>query len=185
MTASANRHPTYPIHSIILNRCSSRALSDELMSDQELLPLFEAARWAPSSLNAQPWRFLYAHKGTQEWSTLFSCLLPGNQKWCTRAAVLLVVLSQKEQGTLATFATGAAFENLCLEGTSRGYVVHGMGGFDREKLQKTNLVPEDYHIEIMTAIGKKGKIQDLPEDLQKRELPSTRLPLEDLFLKNG
>ena len=133
------RKPTYSIHPFILNRWSPRAMSGEELTDEELLPLFEAARWAPSSYNNQPWRFLYAKRNTKHWNTFFSLLGEFNQSWCKNAAVLIVVISHQnfehnnKPSRTHHFDTGAAWENLALEATHRGLVAHGMEGFEYEK----------------------------------------------------
>ena len=155
------RHPDYPIHSILLNRWSSRVMSGEEMTDEELMPLFEAARWAPSSYNAQPWRFIYAKRNSPHWDRLFNLLLPGNQQWSIHASVLILLVSHKvfehnqKPSITHSLDTGAAWENLALEGLNRGFVVHGMQGFDYEKARKDCAVPDEYQVEAMIAIGKK------------------------------
>ncbi len=177
------RHPDYPIHPLILNRWSPRAMTGEPIADGELFPLFEAARWAPSSYNAQPWRILYVKRDTQYWERLFSLLVDFNKEWCSKAAVLGLFFSRttfeksnKPSHTHA-FDTGAAWENLCLEGTSRGLVVHGMEGFDYEKARL--LIPKNFEIHAMFAIGRKGAKSGLSPDLQQRETPSTRRKISE------
>ncbi len=172
------RKPDYPIHPLILNRWSPRAMNGEPLSDAELMPLFEAARWAPSSYNGQPWRILYAKRETQYWDRLFNLLVDANKQWCVKAAALGLIFSRttfernNKPSHTHTFDTGAAWENLCLEGTSRGLVVHGMEGFDYEKARL--LIPSDHEVHAMCAIGKKAPKSSLPQDLQSREAPSPR-----------
>ncbi|MEM7174943.1 MAG: nitroreductase family protein [Chlamydiota bacterium] len=183
------RKSTYPIQSLILNRWSPRAMSGQPMSDEELMPLFEAARWAPSSFNSQPWRFIYAKRDTPNWGPLFDLLLEVNKQWCCNAAVLVLIISQKlfesngKPSVTHSFATGSAWENLCLEGAARHYVVHGMAGFDYEKARKVCQVPDDYQVEAMTAIGKKGNLAALPEEMRKKEQPSQRKPLREIIFE--
>ena len=98
------RKPTYPINSIFTNRWSPRAMSGEKISNEQLLSLFEAARWAPSSYNGQPWRFIYAHRETAHWDTLFNLLIPFNQGWAKNSAVLVVIISKKTFKTLISFS---------------------------------------------------------------------------------
>jgi len=110
----SERAPEYPIHPIILDRWSPRAMSGEAMTREELFPLFEAARWAPSSYNAQPWRFIYAHRETEHWNTLFNLMIEFNQSWAKNAAVLVVVISRStfeknnKPSPTHSFDTGAA-----------------------------------------------------------------------------
>lgn len=176
----ANRKADYPINPLILNRWSPRAMSGEKIKDEELMSLFEAARWAPSSSNNQPWRFLYAKRETPHWETFFSLLVDFNQNWCAKAAVLGLVLAQKifektkKPSVTHSFDTGAAWENLALEGSHRHLVVHGMEGFDYQKARKELKVPEEFDVLAMFAIGKRAPKETLPPDLQKREVPSIR-----------
>jgi len=90
------RSSIYKINPIILNRWSPRSMTDEKLSHEELMSLFEAARWAPSSANSQPWRFIYATRYTEEWNTLFNLLVDLNKIWAKNAAVLIVIVSKKE-----------------------------------------------------------------------------------------
>lgn len=180
------RKAEYPVEKIFLSRWSPRAMSGEPLSDKELMTLFEAARWAPSTYNEQEWQFLYARRDGQYWQTFFDLLVEANQVWCRSAAVLVVVLSHKvftrngQPNPVHTFDAGAAFENLALQGTAMGLVVHGMAGFDREKARQTLGVPDDYAVEAMIAIGRPGDPADLPADLRERELPSGRKPISEI-----
>ncbi|MBS3110241.1 nitroreductase family protein [Candidatus Woesearchaeota archaeon] len=184
-----NRKPGYEIHPIILNRWSSRALSGEEMTDDDLMPLFEAARWAPSSSNNQEWLFLYAKNNSGEWPIYFGLLSEGNQRWAKRAAVLVIVLSRKisDNGEKPirthSFDTGLASENLLLEGTRRGFIAHPIGGFDRDRAMSELNIPDVYNIECMIVIGKKGSKDMLEEKDRVREIPSQRKPLNDMIRK--
>lgn len=183
------RISTYPINPLILNRWSPRAMSGEPLTDEELFPLFEAARWAPSSFNAQPWRFLYAKKDSKYWKDFFNFLGEFNQKWCKHAAVLVVIIARttyehnNKPSVTHQYDTGAAWENLALEGSSRGLVVHGMEGFDYLKARQDLNIPEDYVVLAMAAIGKLGKREDLLPELQPREIPSDRKPLSEIMFE--
>ncbi|WP_316357296.1 nitroreductase family protein [Candidatus Neptunichlamydia sp. REUL1] len=182
------RQPDYPIEPLILNRWSPRAMSGEPLSDDELFPLFEAARWAPSSHNAQPWRFIYAKRETGAWRALFKLLVPFNQSWVANASVLVVIASHTvfessgKPSLTHSFDTGAAWGNLALEGAARNLVVHGMQGFDYKKAKCVCELHHDYAIEAMIAIGKPGKTEDLPQDIQGKETPSSRKPLKELII---
>jgi nitroreductase len=172
--ATKTRKPDYPIHPLFLKRWSPRAMSRELISEQELMTLFEAARWAPSTYNEQEWRFLYAWNGDPHWETFFGLLMQANQVWCAKAAVLVVVLSKKtftlngKPNPVHTFDSGASFENLALQGAEMGLVVHGMAGFDRDKTRNDLKVPDDFSVEAMIAIGKPGDPAALPPELRER-----------------
>jgi nitroreductase len=173
-----NRKTDYPIHPLILNRWSPRAMSGEELSDAELFPLFEAARWAPSSYNNQPWRFLYAKRNTPHWDALFSLLVDFNKQWTAKAAVLGLIYSrltfERNNKPCVTHAldTGAAWENFALEGTGRGLVVHGMEGFDYQRAKE--LIPEGHEVHAMFAVGKKAPKSSLSPELQQKETPSQR-----------
>ena len=183
------RKAEYDINPILLNRWSPRAMSGEELSDDELIPLFEAARWAPSSYNGQPWRFIYAKRNTKHWDKLFNLMVEFNQGWTKNAAVLVVVISRinfehnESPNVVHSFDSGSAWENLALEAASRGLVTHGMAGFDYEKAKKDLKVPDSYKVEAMIAIGKRGNKEDLPKELQEREIPSDRKPLKDIIME--
>ncbi len=183
-----NRTSEYEINDIFLKRYSPRAFSGEAISKDELMTVFEAARWAPSASNMQPWRFIYAMAGTPEFDKLFSLLIEFNKDWAKRASVLIVTISQNLDykglpSVSHSFDTGAAWENFALQAEEIGLIAHGMGGFDYEKAKTELNIPNDYTVEMMIALGKKGKIEDLPEALQKRESPSDRKPLSELIFE--
>ncbi len=119
----------YNIHSLILNRWSPRSMTGEELTDEVIMSLFEAARWAPSSYNNQPWRFIYAKRNTKYWDRLFNLLVEGNKVWAKNAA-LVVVIARKDfehnekRARTNQFDAGAAWETLALEATSRGLAVH-------------------------------------------------------------
>ncbi len=182
---SSERIADYPISELFLNRWSPRALSGEAMTDEELMVLFEAARWAPSSNNEQPWRFVYAHRDSQDWEKFFGILSDFNRLWCKNASVLACLVAKK------TFAkdnkpnrnhmsdSGSAWENLALQASLNGYIAHGMAGYDVEKARKELKIPDDYEVVHMIAIGKPGELDMIPERMQKSEKPNSRNPVEE------
>ena len=139
--------------------------------------LFEAARWAPSSFNAQQWRALYARRGTKHWQTFFDLLVDANKVWAKNAAVLVVFVSRKffdhnnEPSITHSYDCGAAWENFALQGFKQGFVVHGMEGFDYERARKALRIPDEFQVEAMAAVGKPGPKKLLPEKLQARGDP--------------
>ncbi|HEY8504386.1 MAG TPA: nitroreductase family protein [Gemmataceae bacterium] len=186
-----HRKPDHPIEPIFLKRWSPRAMTGEPVTAEELNRLFEAARWAPSTYNEQEWRFLYAHRDTEHWKTFFDLLTEGNQLWCVNAGVLLVVLSHKvferngKPNPVHSFDSGSAFENLALQGSVMGLVVHGMAGFDRDKARRDLKVPDDYNVEAMVAIGRPGDPDQLPEKYREMDLnPTGRKKIEE-FTREG
>src|SRR2546423_1181070 len=174
------RKPDHPIEKLLLDRWSPRAMSGEEISHEELMRLFEAARWAPSSFNTQQWRALYAHRGREHWQTLLDLLVDANKAWAKNAAVLVVFISRRnfdhndEPSVTHSYDCGAAWENFALQGFHQGLVVHGMQGFDYDRARKELKIPDEFHIEAMAAVGKPGEKEVLPEKLQAREIPSDR-----------
>jgi nitroreductase len=166
-------------------------MSGQPITHDELMTLFDAARWAPSSFNSQPWRFIYALRNTPAWTKLFSLLIPFNQTWTKNAAALVVIVSRKtfEQGNKPSpthsFDSGAAWENIALQAQRMELVAHGMSGFDMERAKIELNIPEEFSVEAMCAIGKKGNLEDLPEDLRAREIPSDRKPLSELVFEGS
>lgn len=179
------RKTNHDIDQLFINRWSPRSMSGEKISKEELMTLFEAARWAPSSNNNQSWRFIYAFRETKHWEKLFDLMLEGNQIWAKNAGVLIVIFSKdtfdynNKPAITHSFDAGAAWENLALQGSLRGLVIHGMQGFDYDKAKEVLEIPDGYTIEAMVAIGKPGKKEDLPEKLQEREFPSDRKKIEE------
>jgi nitroreductase len=183
------RKPAYPINPLILNRWSPRSMTGEELGDDDIMSLFEAARWAPSSYNNQPWRFIYAKRDTKHWDRLFNLLAEANKIWTKNAALLAVVISRKnfeyneKPARTHQFDAGSAWENLALEASSRGIVAHGMQGFDYEKARVELGIPIDFEVMAMIAIGKRGPKENLPSELQDKEKPTDRKPLKDIIME--
>lgn len=179
-TLAGTRKTEYDVNPIFPNRWSPRAMSGQEISRPELMSLFEAARWAPSSSNSQPWRFYFALRNTQAWSAFLSLLVEGNQVWAKNASALIVMVSKKtfeHNGKFSrthSFDTGSAWVSLALQGSLNGLVVHGMAGFDYDKAKTLLELSDDFQVEAMAAIGKPGPKESLPEKLQAREVPSPR-----------
>ena len=181
---SEKRKADNPIDKLFLDRWSPRAMTGEAIPQEELMVLFEAARWAPSSYNAQPWRMLYAHRDSEHWPLFFNLLVKFNQSWAKDAGVLVLFISRThfdfngEPAVTHSFDTGAAWENLALQGWLRGLVAHGMQGFDYERARTELDIPEGFQVEAMAAIGKPADSSTLSADLREKEAPSDRRPLE-------
>jgi len=188
--AARSRKADHDVLPLFLSRWSPRAMSGEPITESERSRLFEAARWAPSTYNEQEWRFLYAMRDTKHWADFLGFLMEANQAWCRNAAMLVTVLSHKvfarngRPNPVHTFDTGASFENLALQGTSMGLVVHAMAGFDRDKARAGLRVPEDYEVEAMIAVGRPGDTSVLPAELREREVPTDRNPIS-AFTREG
>jgi nitroreductase len=181
------RKADYPVEPLFVRRWSPRAMSGDPITEREMLTLFEAARWAPSTYNEQEWRFLYARRDTPQWLIFFNLLAEGNQQWCVRAALLSVVVAHKifqatgKPNPVHVFDSGLAFENLALQGTAMGLVIHGMQGFNFEKARIDLSVPDDYAVCAMFAVGRPGDPNALAPELQEREKPSPRKPVREII----
>lgn len=166
-------------------------MSAESISDDELKGLFEAARMAPSSYNAQPWRMVFSTKADAAWENFFDLLVDFNKMWCKNAAALILFVSKKtfehngKPSITHSYDTGAAWMSLALEGASRGLVVHGIQGFDYEKAAKVIHLPDGYQIEAMAAVGKRAPKENLPPELQEKETPSGRRPLSEIVFRGS
>ena len=180
------RFPDHDIEQLILPRWSARAMSGDPLPQSELLRIFEAARWAPSRANKQGWYFLYAHRDTMDFDRFYALLDEGNQGWCNRAAVLVVILSRRSTDDgrpirVSAFDAGAAFENLALQAKAMGLVVHPMAGFDVKRTRVELNIPDHYEVLVMVAIGHPGEIEDLPAYQQSREFPNQRKPVSEII----
>lgn len=166
----------YSIHDLLRRRWSPRAFDERLIEPENLRSLFEAARWAPSSNNGQPWRFLVAVKENKaEYDRLFNCLVEGNQQWASRAPVLLLSVAQLqfEDGSMNRHAlhdTGMATENLVIQATALGLVAHLMAGFRIDQARTDCQIPEGYEPVAMIAIGYPGDPAQLSDRLRTREV---------------
>ncbi len=195
MTEANGRKADHEIEPIFLERWSPRAFTGEPIPQAELLRLFEAARWAPSTYNSQPWRFCYAHRDTPAFATCLDLLMETNRSWCKNAAALVFVISAKSftpPGGKApidsyshSFDSGAAWASLAFQGLKMGWATHGMGGFDYARAPGVLNLPEGHRVEMALAIGRKGDKAVLPEALQAREQPNGRKPVTDFVLEGG
>jgi len=180
---SEPRKPEFPIEKFILERWSPRSFEPCEIPEADLMSLFEAAKWAPSSFNNQPWRFLYARRGSAAWPLFLDLLVPFNQGWAKDASVLVVALSNRlfdhnrKPSNTHSFDAGAAWATLALQASLKGYAAHGMEGLDYDKARTVLEVPPEFAIEAMIVIGKQGPKEKLSPELQAREAPSPRRPL--------
>ena len=180
------------VHDIFRARWSPRAFSDRAVSDQDLKTIFEAARWAASSYNEQPWRFIVARKSDEaSYSKLLGLLIPFNQAWAKSAPVLIFTVAKKTfthnqtPNFHALHDAGAALAHIALQATALGLHTHGMAGFDHEKAKQELAIPEDYEVAAALALGYLGSPDDLQGIYRERELaPRERKPLNELVF-NG
>ena len=186
----STRQSTHSIHPQFLNRWSPRAFENKPVSEAQVLNVLEAARWAPSASNLQPWRFVYAVKGTPEFDGLLSTLVEFNQGWAQHAGALLYVLSLttvdgKQPAAWHSFDAGAAWMALALEAHHQGLVAHAMAGIDPAAAAKTLGTPDIVKIEAAVALGYQGQADSLPDFLKEREAPSDRFPLDQVAFKGA
>jgi len=182
----------YPIHELLAKRWSPYAFDDRPVPETDLRSLFEAARWAPSSYNEQPWRYIVCTKDDPEqYQRLLSCLVEGNQIWAKAAPVLaLGVVSLRfarnaKDNRAAVHDLGLAAGNLLLEATTRGLLVHQMIGILPDKARQIYGIPEGFEAWTALAIGYKGDPMSLPEQLRERDqAPRQRKPLRE-FVFSG
>ncbi|HLY54267.1 MAG TPA: nitroreductase family protein [Stellaceae bacterium] len=187
MTSPNSRTSAFPIHPMFLERWSPRAFADDTIDEHELLTLFEAARWAPSAFNAQPWHFIYGRRGTPAFDRLLGVLIEFNRGWAHRAAALVIVVSEIAPGPdksvpshSHSFDAGAAWAYLALQAHRSGWHAHGMTGVDFAKAAADLGVPDTHRVEAAAAIGRIGHRSVLPEKLQAREQPNDRKPLTEI-----
>lgn len=188
--ALEQRKADHGVDRIFVERWSPRALSGDIISDSQLMKLFEASRWAPSSFNNQPWHIIYAKRDTEEWDRLYSLLGDFNKKWSKHAAVLGVFVSQEKNDKgkpirTHSYCTGAAWMSLALQGSMMGLAVHGMSGFDYDRARVELKVPGDHKVEAMFAVGRYGNKEDLPDDLRTMEIPNSRKKVSEFIHEGG
>lgn len=184
------RVPEHAVDPVFVHRWSPRALSAEAIDAAELLRILEAARWAPSAGNSQPWRFIYRLHGEPGWDEAVDLLADNNRLWAPRASSLILLVSKttfRRPGSDApvaaanhSFDAGASWGYLSLQAALSGWSTRAIGGFDRERARALFEVPEGYKVEILIALGRLGTEEGLPLDLVQREAPSRRRPLGEL-----
>ena len=180
-----------PVLDLIKDRRSRRAFTDQPVEPEKIKSLFEAARWAPSSVNEQPWRYIYATKDqTELWQKLWSVLNDGNKIWTKNVPMLMLSMAKKsfsmngQPNGSAKYDLGGANAFLTLQGTAMGLNVHQMGGYDRSKAIEVLHIPDDYEPGVMLAIGYAGDPASLPENLKERELAPRQRNTQEAFVMN-
>lgn len=184
-----NRQGDYPVHPLFLNRWSSRAFETKEVADETVYTILEAARWAPSSSNLQPWRFIVAKTEAQK-QKFQSFIKPNNRLWTDYAPVLVLILSQKfrQDGALNgahAFDAGAAWASLAFQAHLLGLATRAVGGYDRDIAREVLGVPEAYELHAVIALGYRGTSERLPSELQERELPNGRRPLSESIIEGA
>ena len=195
MTTDTPRKADYPIDPRFLERWSPRAFTGEPIAEADLLTMLEAARWAASSYNSQPWRFIYARRDTPHWQRFLDLLVPFNRSWAKDASALVILVSNslmrppgadKDVPSHShSLDAGTASGYFALQASMMGWYVHGMVGFDMDRAFAELDVPQGYRVEAAYAVGRKGDKSKLPEALQSREMPSSRRPMAEIVFEGA
>lgn len=180
-------HTKYGMHALLKKRWSPRAFDQRPVEEEKLLRILEAASWAPSSFNEQPWRFIVGIKGRTPYDKMLNALLPGNQVWAKSAPVLLFLLGKKtfsydgNDNLVYRYDTGQAAAYMTFQAQAEGLFVHQMGGINREKIKMSFDIPDEFAVLTGAAVGYMGNPEILPEDLQDAEKAKRdRKPLSEL-----
>lgn len=180
-----------PLLEVIRQRRSLRAFADKPVEAEKIRSLFEAARWAPSSVNEQPWRYIYATQDQPElWNRIFETLNEGNRVWVKRSPLLIVSFTLRNfsrndrPNASAVYDLGAANAFLSLQATALGLTVHQMGGFDKEKARIALRIPDAFEMGVILAVGYPGNPDELPEPLRQRELTPRVRNVQAEFVRN-
>ncbi len=186
-----SRIPDHPVAPLFIDRWSPRSFSGEAIPDADLLTAFEASRWAPSASNGQPWRFIVARQGEAAWPAFLDLLAPRNREWAKRASALVVIASATQierRGEIVhnhnhSFDAGAAWANFAHQALLLGWHTHGIGGFDREAARLALVIPPEFAVEAIVAIGRQGGLDTLHADFHAQETPNARRPLTDFVFE--
>ncbi|MBV8511209.1 MAG: nitroreductase family protein [Xanthobacteraceae bacterium] len=193
MNSTNGRGAQYPIERMFLERWSPRGFTGEAIAEADLLTMLEAARWAPSCYNAQPWRFVYARRDTAYWDMFLDLLVPANRVWAKDASALVMLISncliqlpgadEDMPSPTHSFDAGTASGYFALQAWMMGWFTHGMLGFDKARASAVLDIPKGYAVEAIFAVGRLGDLSRLSRALQAREFPSDRLPLAKLVFE--
>ncbi|MEQ8475019.1 nitroreductase family protein [Fulvivirga sp.] len=178
----------FPLEGNLEKRWSGRIYADKPVEKDDLLSLFEAARWSASCFNEQPWRFLVGVKGEETYDKIFDMLVEFNQDWAKTAPVLVLAYAKKtftkngKPNMHYWYDTGQAMASLTVQATHLDLNVHQMGGYDRDRAQKELIQDDDFESICVAAIGYRAEPSDVPENLKEREFaPQTRLALKEVI----
>ncbi|GAB6928691.1 nitroreductase family protein [Paenibacillus sp. JCM 10914] len=182
------RQPGYPVHAHFVNRWSSRSFASRPVEEEVLFTVLEAARWAPSSGNGQPWRFVVARTQAER-ERFQTFILPGNRGWSDHAPALILLISYNlnakgEPSGSHAFDAGTAWGTIAAQAALLGLNTRALGGFDREAARQALGIPVEYDLHAVIALGYRGDPSSLPDSLRERDIPTGRLPLNEL-VHNG
>lgn len=189
------RKAAHPVDPIFTERWSPRSFTAEDIPVDTLMTILEAGRWSPSSYNSQPWRFVWARRGTPHFDTFLKLLVPGNQAWAKDASAIVFVASAKTMSVPGkeepvpsrthSFDAGAAWMAVSLQAHTLGWHAHGMIGVDYEAAATAIGLPESYHLEMVFTIGRRDDPEKLPEGYRAREAPNDRRPLAEVAFEGA
>lgn len=194
MDASQYRKPDHEIAPIFIDRWSPRAYTGEDIPDSILMSCFEAARWAPSSTNQQPWRFIYAKRGSERWPVFVNAILERSRLWAQNASAIVFFVSKKavfargehKISRSHAFDAGAAWENFALQASILGWSAHAIGGYDQVNGPRMLGIPDEgWQVHCAVALGKRGDKAMLLPEFAAREHPNGRVPLPLLLMEGG
>lgn len=190
MEKMADTH--YPVHDLIARRWSPRAFDPRPVAADQIRSVLEAARWAASSFNEQPWTFLVARREDRAaFETMLDCLVPGNQVWARQAGVLILTVVKRtftrndRPNRTAEHDVGLAAATLTLQATALGLSVHQMGGIDLEAIRRVYSIPEGYAPLTGIALGHPGTLEHLPAELHASEGEPRERRAQDAFVFDG
>ena len=178
---TTSRTSSTPVSPQFLERMSPRAFVPEALTQAQIEQLVDAAHWAPSASNKQPWLFAYALRDDANWAAFSTIPNEFNRRWCLNAGALLVVLSDKAESGMHSFDAGCAWGYLALQAHAMGLATHAMGGIEAEAARKVLKLGDNWKVECLVAIGERGDKASLPDDLAEREGPSPRKPLGEIL----
>ena len=183
---------TYKTNSLIKYRWSPRAFSERSVEKDKIMRILEAARWAPSAFNEQPWRFIIGIKGSETYEKVLKTLGEWNQKWAGKAPLLILNMAKKtfthnkKPNETSAYDLGQAVGYMCLEAMNQGVYSHQMSGFSQEKAISFFQIPDDFEPVSVTAFGYYGEPKELQEDMYKSELAKRiRKEFDDLIFTNN
>ena len=177
---TTSRIATVAIAPQFLERSSPRAFVPEPLTTTQVEQVVEAARWAPSASNLQPWHFAYALRGDAHWAAFSTIPNEFNRRWCLNAGALLVVLSDTSAG-MHSFDTGCAWGFMALQAHAMGLASHAMAGIEAEAARQVLQLPAHLQVQALVAVGRRGEAATLPQDLAERETPTPRKPLREIL----
>ncbi|WP_409346820.1 nitroreductase family protein [Paenibacillus sp. MBLB4367] len=182
-----HRKADYPVTPLFLNRWSPRAYSNREVSDEALFTVLEAGRWAPSSSNLQPWRFVIA-KTEEQLKAFYAFIRPNNRLWIEQAPVLILLASQRTNANgdpngAHAFDTGAAWGSIALQARLLGLATRPVGGFDKDQARIALNVPDEYELHAIVALGYQGEAAALHEQFREKEIPNGRRPLSESIIE--